>query len=380
MTAPLRHVRWPVATSVAIAVCIAAYAGLRMPSAWATTLQAVSITDGFYKRFLVGTVLRPFAIATRYDYWYFTLFSFLVLAALLAFIVAAILRSRSTSCQVLGIAWLVLPTGAFLFHTVGYLDHVIYLLLFCALLLLRRERTRAAIAVMSLAPLVHELALLTAIPLFGIALCYRFPLRRAVAYTAVPAAVNFLVLVLPASSAGAGANLSASLSRANFPYRTDALAIFDRSAADNRALYDVGEQIASVAPPTILLALGFFLIWRAQATTLASNTMRPTWILLLSCLAILAPALLGFGGWDSNRWIAFAIANFVITCWLYLSHATHPELRRPAILIAAVIFLVISQVPLYYFDSKHPRTLYYKGVLSFIGEIRSGKLFELPKL
>src|SRR5215831_5382501 len=154
--------------ALAIAILVAGYTGFRLPNAWCATLDAVSLFDGFHRRFVVGTLLQPLAIATDYNYWLFAAFSYLVLAAVLAVLTAAVLRAELISQRLLVIAWLVLPTGGFLFHEVGYFEQILYLLLFAALALIRRNRLVAAACVLCVAPLVHEIALVTVIPLFGL--------------------------------------------------------------------------------------------------------------------------------------------------------------------------------------------------------------------
>src|SRR5882762_9600424 len=69
---------------VVLALLVAAYTGFRLPNAWTATLDSVSIFDGFYRRFVVGTLLRPLALATGHNYWLFAAFSYAVLLALLA--------------------------------------------------------------------------------------------------------------------------------------------------------------------------------------------------------------------------------------------------------------------------------------------------------
>src|SRR5688572_27259954 len=78
---------------VVVAILVAAYTGFRMPSRWCATLDAVSLFDGFHRRFVVGTVLRPLAIATDFDYWLFAGFSFAVLLAVLSILIVAAARA-----------------------------------------------------------------------------------------------------------------------------------------------------------------------------------------------------------------------------------------------------------------------------------------------
>lgn len=107
-------VEWPnqlIAFALAFAVGVAAYTGFRVPNAWSATLDSISLGDGFHRRFLVGTLLRPLADAVNYNYWLFAMFSYLVLATLLVVLVALVFRTRLASRRFLIITWLLLPTG-----------------------------------------------------------------------------------------------------------------------------------------------------------------------------------------------------------------------------------------------------------------------------
>jgi hypothetical protein len=256
-----KAVRRATLVGLAFSVLIAWYVGFRPPSAWATTLQSVSITDGFYRRFVVGTLLRPFANATGFDYWVFATFSFLVLGALVGIVVVCAVRARHLSQRILVIAFFLLPTGGFLFHIVGYLDQVLYLMLFAAVWLLGRKRVVAAAVVMSIAPFVHEIAVLSILPVFGIVALLRIGWRTAIVVTLVPLAVNLAVLMLPAADATAIATLGASLQHASFQYRSDALELFARTQHATSQLYDVHNVVIHVRPPTYFVLGTFGFLW-----------------------------------------------------------------------------------------------------------------------
>ncbi len=68
----------PLLAVLGLAIVVAAYTGFRVPNVWSATLQAVSLFDGFHRRFVVGTLLHPFALLTEDNYWMFATFSYLV--------------------------------------------------------------------------------------------------------------------------------------------------------------------------------------------------------------------------------------------------------------------------------------------------------------
>ena len=85
--------------------------GFRLPNLWSATLYTTSLPDGFHRRFLVGTLLRPFAEALDYDYWLYATVAFAILGALLVVLVVATLRARLVSQRFLVVACFLLPTG-----------------------------------------------------------------------------------------------------------------------------------------------------------------------------------------------------------------------------------------------------------------------------
>jgi len=366
--------------ALAIALLAAAYAGFRVPNAWCATLDAVSLFDGFHHRFAVGTLLRPLAVASHYNYWLFAAFGFAVLAGVLAVLVSVAVRTPLVARRVLVIAWLLLPSGGFVFHEVGYFEQLLYLLLFAALWLLARGRVACASAVLCLAPCVHELAAVSVLPVFGLAVLHALPIRRAIGALVAPALVGLCILALPPAGPGAVAQLSAALAQANFPYRPDALALFERSLPQSWAEYSVQNIFIIVRPVAILLVGAFLALWRCAAPVWPHRPGHAPAPLLVaaSCVAIAAPALLVLGGYDSNRWIFLICANFFLAVWLALGDRPRP-LGGAAVIAFATTLLVLSQLPIDYFDELHPRHLGSRADRkALIHGVATGALFARP--
>ncbi len=74
-----RDAHIPVLALAALALLLAPYRRFRKLGDWVATLEAVSVTDGFHRRFLVGTLLHPIAVATGYAYGVFAAAAFAVL-------------------------------------------------------------------------------------------------------------------------------------------------------------------------------------------------------------------------------------------------------------------------------------------------------------
>ena len=324
-----------------LALTTAAYTGFRLPGAWVATLDTVSVTDGFHRRFLIGTLLHPLAVATGYDYAVFAAAGFAVLAALLVVLTVAFVRARQESRRLVIIGWLLLPTGGFFFHEVGYYEQVLYLLLFAALWLLPR-RPAAAAALMTAAVLVHEIALLTVLPIFAMVLLRRFPLRRAALLTAPPLLVELVVLAVPASAHGAVDRLRASIGTANFPIRVDALALFERTQSQSWQLYSITGVLGYVVPIAVVLLAGFLVLCgRGRPIAVVSQAA-----------AIGAPAMLAFAGWDGARWGFLLVTNFAVVLWL-----GKREFSVRQLVVLGATLLVLTHMPLPYFDGYFPRML-----------------------
>ncbi len=322
----------------AIAVLVAGYTGFRLPGEWAATLSSVSLTSGFRRRFLVGTLLSPFG----HDYVVFAVASFAVLGGLLAVVAITFFRSRTESRRLVIVGWLLIPAGGYLFHEVGYFDQVLYLLLFGAWWALNRDRPVLASAVMAFSVTVHEIALLTVLPVFGFVALRKFPFRRACVLLAPPALLGLLILALPPAAPGAVEKLRLSLAGADFAYRADALNLFERTQAQSWQLYSITDVLLYLIPIAIVLAAGFLLLH------------RPSLAAALPIAAIVAPVLLAFGGWDDARWGFLLVSNFAIVLWLRLGNRELGP-AKPAAL--TVVFLILTHVPMPYFDGYAPRGL-----------------------
>ncbi|MEU4252381.1 hypothetical protein AB0F15_33760 [Amycolatopsis sp. NPDC026612] len=320
-------------TLFALALLLAAYRGFRLPGDWAVTLEAVSLTGGFHRRFLVGTLLHPLALATGYAYWVFAAAALAVLAAVLGVVTVAFVRARHPGRKLLVVGWLLLPSGGFLFHEAGYFDQVLSLLLFAALWQLPR-RPAVASGLLTAAVLTHEIAALTVLPVFAVVLLRRSSMRTTAMLLMTPVVAELAVLALPASSAGAVARLQTAMATADFTPRADALALFERTQSQSWQLYSITGVLLCVAPIFAVVVLGA-LLQRLDALAVA---------------AVAAPALLAFAGWDWARWGFLLVVNFAVVLWLSPARGL-----RPLPLLAAAVLL--ASLPLPYFDAQHPREL-----------------------
>ena len=356
-----------------LAALVAAYTGFRLPNLWAVTLDTVSLQQGFHRRFLVGTLLHPLAEALDYSYWLYAVVGFVVLALVLAVLAVATLRAPHVSQRFLVIAWLLLPTGGFFFHEVGYLDQVLYLFLFVSLWFLHRPRWVVAPILMTLAVLTHEIAILTVLPVFGFAVLRDEQPRRAIVLLAPPSCVAILVLAIPAIDTGAVQRLTTTLRVANFTPRADALALFERSQSASWDLYRPWDVFWFLLPLAVVGIGAFLLLYFLDGRPSMGGARYP----LLAAGAIGAPALLAFAGWDEWRWAFLLVSNFLVVLWLWLGDRGR-ELSTIQWVVAAAVLLVGLHFSLRYFDGYEPRSLRPAEVRELRTQVDDGSLFEIP--
>lgn len=352
---------------------LAWYTGFRTPNVFAITLYTPSLFDGFYRRFLVGTVLEPFARASHYNYWLFAGVSFAILLALLGVVMRLAFTTTSMSQRGLVILWLLLPTGGFLFHEVGYLEQLTYLLLFAAIWLVNRRHWWLASAAMALTVMAHENALLTVVPLFLFITLRDTDWKTVARVLAAPAIVAFGVLVLPPISHGTVATQAHRLAAANFTMRPDALALFTRTQAQSWKLYAPWTVFGTVLPAAVALSVAFLVINRRQKI---SSSLRYT---VLGTAAIAAPALLSFGGWDINRWEFLTISNAMIVLWVWLEdRGTEFSATELVVLASALVVATHNGIP--YFYPYRARPLSFHDIGQFVTSIANGSRFRIPNL
>src|SRR5215471_16671338 len=158
-----------------LSLVIALYVGFRLPSLWSVNYYIPSVFDGFWRRSLLGTLLWPLG-ALRFDYRFVASLQALALLALLAVLIVHAWRS-DLRIKLLTILFLLAPTGGYLFHEVGYVEQVLYLMLVASLAFADK---RLGLLLMALALLVHEMAAFTVIPLWLAALVVEGRVRIAV--------------------------------------------------------------------------------------------------------------------------------------------------------------------------------------------------------
>src|SRR5262245_23499936 len=359
---------------LAVSLLLAAYTGCRGPDRCAATLYTVSLQGGFHRRFLVGSLLHPLSEAFDYDYWLYATVAFVILGAVLVVLCVAALRARLVSQRFLVIAFLLLPTGGFLFHEVGYLDQLLYLLLFGSLWVLPRRAWIVAPALMTIAVLSHEIAILTVLPVLGFAVLRELDVRRAIAVLAPPAFVGLVILAIPATETGAVERLNNTLRVSNFRPRADALALFQRSQSESWKLYSPRDVFLFLLPLAVVSVAAFLLLYFLDGRSRHASALYA----VLASGAIGAPVLLAFAGWDEGRWAFLLIANFFIVTWIWLGDRGR-ELSLLQAVTLGFVLLVGLHFNLQYFDGDEPRPVRPSAIRELSHQIEDGTLFDIRR-
>lgn len=346
-----------------LALAIAVYAGFRLPNLWSLNYYIPSGFEGIWRRGLIGALLHP-AGTLRFDYHFIAALQGLVLLALVVLLVRHALRG-DWRIKTLTILFLLAPTGGYLFHEVGYIEQLLYLVLLGALALADR---RHAVLLLAATLFIHEMAAFTIIPLYLAQLViekrYRLALEHALALLAVfavlyrfaqtpePAAVDRLIETIKA--------------HANYALRADYYDVYrHRLIGPELQLYFVRAswwQLAVAGTVAGLTAAAF-----VRRDPIAAGAV------LVACLA---PLALGFVGWDQHRWV------FVSLCssFLVLVRLGGAQSTGIAAAVSAVfaVFLVVGH--LVYFDDYQPRPLLpFPDFWDFLVRALPEELARIPK-
>ena len=346
-----------------LALLIAVYAGFRLPSLWSLNYYIPSGFEGIWRRGLVGALLHP-AGTLRFDYHFIAALQGLVLLALVVLLVRHAVRAADWQTKTLTILFLLAPTGGYLFHEVGYVEQLLYLVLLGALALQDR---RHAVLLLAATLAIHEMAALTIIPLYLARLIierrYRLALEHALALFVVfaviyrfaqtpdPTAVDRLIETIKA--------------HANYALRADYYDVYrHRLTGPEMQLYFVRASWwqLTVAGTVAVLTAGAFV--RRDPIAAAA--------VLLACLA---PLALGFVGWDQHRWV------FVSLCSSFLVLVRFGGARSTIVTVAVSAVLAVFLVAghLVYFDDHQPRPLLpYPDLLGFLLRDLPGLLGKIP--
>jgi len=124
--------------SILIFACIllSLYRGYHASSMWSTNYYQLSYFDGFAKRAFIGTVLYPLG-CLRFNYYFIEAIQFFVLFADIALLAYFCIRYK---LEPIAIIFFASAAGWFLVNTIGYVEQILWLITFLALLANEKNR------------------------------------------------------------------------------------------------------------------------------------------------------------------------------------------------------------------------------------------------
>ena len=337
---------------VVVAACIALafYRGFHMPSIWSGNYYLLATQDGFWRRSLIGTLLYSLGDA-RFHYHVIASVQ-LAVTAVLTVILFARTALASIGRQVLVAVFFATQLGAYYFYTVGYPEHLLFLLLL-ACLAARGPLVPALVAAASV--LVHEAAVLFTLP-FLVLVQWERGERKAMAATIASALLAFAFISLHQTvpDATIDAFKAKLFAKADYGVRQDYFEIFSESWTGRRfhnhyQWKDAAEDAGALALAAVACAAVFPSLRRRG---------RP-WLAAGCGAAILSPLALGFFGWDVYRWVFLSAA--IATC-VVLRYAG----RGGGFVMGLALIAFSSFTTLRYFFDDAPRTPEPSAIAHFV--------------
>ena len=318
-----------------------------MPSPWSMNYYLPSFFDGFYRRALPGTILS-FLGDLRFNYYTIALIQFSILISLLVWIYY--IFQKNLLLMLIISLYLISPAGGYLFHEIGYIEQLLYLILFISIAIFRKHKIISIILISS-SMFVHELALFATLPIYFTYLyIITKNLKQTILYI-LPSIFFFLLLYIlfqtvPVDTVELFKEKISSI--VNFRLRNDYYTIFTNELIGSRDKiyynFDSFVQILFLGPVVGLTSLLVYKISKKQVL-----------LSLLVFLVGVAPLLLGFFGWDVYRWFFLSLSSLTVIFIIILLHykvvfAKIVSMQKIAILYIIFYALLISNMHLVYLD------------------------------
>jgi len=352
---PARYLGWLMLTLAS--VVYACYVGYRMPSDWTVNYYQLNWWDGFGRRALLGTLLYPLG-CSLFNFEIIARLQFTVLCGcILTFVWMAVRRGLMAVAPLFFLS----AAGGYLFHEVGYIDQVIWLLGALVLWLLSRDKDIAASFLLSACMFTHEMTLLQVLPIV-IAYLMLAPTQELRRYILLllPALGVFLLIWLKLQTVDEATVLTyfQRVFTCEYPvHRPDFYSIFLHRFSDRMNFYYSWiEVLTCILPLMVFASIGLLNV------TLKGQHPRVQRFVLWCCS--LSPLLLGLMGWDTDRWFFITFVQIILVRMVTISRSENSRDKWPFIATMAVMALLLR---LNYFDDVKPRPLSLTEFLKFFG-------------
>jgi len=357
-----KKIAW-LAIALFLSILYAFYSGFRAPNLWSVNYYQASFADGFYRRALTGTLLLPLG-CERFDYFFIQKIQFLVLLSALGLLLYLGIKSREFIT--LGI-FFASSAGGYFFHEAGYIEQLLWLMAALIILAIKNNRIYLAAAGLCLSIMVHEMALFMVLPIaFACMVIHKNGSLSSGIRIFLPSLATFFIVyawfqVVPVATI---LQYFEHASNCGYPViRTDYYSIYQSQFLGQRAqLYYSAQQLIAGILPLFMLAVTLVYSVRKKL----SFSWMQSGLIFVCCVS---PILLGFFGWDTDRWIFLAFAQTIII-WLiaaFRMRASDSEnlISSPFFLIALILVALLLRLE--YFDNFAPRSLSLDNLVSFAG-------------
>jgi len=344
---------------LSVAYIYAFITGFRLPNTWSMNYYLPSFFDGFVRRGFVGTVLFVFG-DLRANYFFIAFIQFSIFFLLNFFIVRAVIKNKYFI--VIYSLFLLSPLGGYFFHSIGYVDQLLYLLLF----LLFKSSNRVLNALLLFCMLfIHEVTMFTIFPLyfgcrfflgdrvkdllptflvclFGIGLLYFF-------FQTTPKDVIDVFL-------------RGLEQKTNYPIRGDFFVLFtghyDAQAFFRFSFFYYTEgdyrNIMLLSPLYLVVGYVFFKKGGSQ--------LEKVFLFFIGIMIPFIPLAVGAVAWDCARWVFLSACSSLICLYIAREYVT----LKISIVVSFIFVLFFMYGSLFYFDGYLPRTSSLANIVDFI--------------
>ena len=343
--------------------------GFRMPNLWSINYYIPSMLEGFYRRSLMGNITF-FLGDLRFQYHTIALIQLLIFIALNIVIIRTCLKS-DTSLKWIWLLFLLSPAGGYLFNEVGYIEQLLFLVLFLAI----NSNTKIISGILIIASIwIHEMALFTTIPLYLAYLIMQKRSWKEIIFVAAGSTLLFLTIyiffqTIPLDKLQQYLNTASHST--NYEVRVDYYNVFSNQFMGERFqwYYSTREvaNILLISPLWIIIAIGF--------AHISHPPLHQKSLFFIGFITCSLPLLLGLFGWDVHRWIFLSLCSTVL-CMYWVEHKI-PLLLIRIFMVVLIIFSIWGNLE--YFDGFSPRLKSWQSAVWFIRNGFYETVSSIPK-
>ena len=281
-----------------------------MPNLWSTHYYLPSFFDGFYRRALLGTILS-FLGDLRFNYYTVAIVQLSILVALLVWIF--LIFKKNILFMLLISLYLISPAGAYFFHEVGYIEQLLYLILFISIIIFDKHKIMSVL-LFSLSILIHELTLFVTLPIFFTYIYIVTQNLKKSIYYSIPTIILFVIIYVFFQTVSVDTIkifIENFLNTSNYHLQSDFYLVFTNTltGARNTIYYD-SDSLSHIFLLFSIISITSYIVYRLSK--------KQTMLAILVFATGIQPLFLGFLGWDVYRWYFLSLTSLTIIFILVL--------------------------------------------------------------